>query len=224
MPLLIPNPILNPTSSSRTQRDIHTRDGSHVSEKPEECQKKPSSLARATGLIWLFVFMAMEPNSAFSDQPNFDSHSNQDVLNFSNHRATKKKKPTPPGEPAPPPPPGGRRHSGNPNSPPSLLLLAHQLRTSDRVGTKYFGITSGFQFTKPFPSIPQETSQSSSVIPAPGSIFLLVLAAHHRRRRMTYGGRPNHGRFHHHFVRSPSGPNDQSRDIAGINRCLVCSI
>ena len=152
MPLLIPHPILHPTRSSRNQRDIHTLAGAVVSAKSEGSQNQPRSLARGIGLTWLFLFMTMQPNSAFADQPNFDSHSNQDALDFSDHRQTKKKRPPPPGEPTPPPPPGGRRQAGKPKSPASLLLLAHQLGPSDHTAHPEFGNTSGLHFTKPSPS------------------------------------------------------------------------
>lgn len=213
MPLLHPHHILHPTPSSRTQRDIQTLDREIFSEKPEKRQNHLSSLACPTVLTWLFLSIAMEPNKTFADQLNFDSHSNQDTLDFSAHRESKKKKPPPPGEPVPPPPPGRRRHSGNTKNPPSLLLLSHQLQPSGHIGTNDFGITSGFHFTKPLTSLPLETLGNSGVIPTPSSLFLLVLAARHRRRRMTYGVCPNHGRFHHHFVRSPPGANHQSRGI-----------
>lgn len=213
MPLLIPRPILHLTRLSRNQINIHALDGAFASEKPEGSRNQPLSFTRAIGLAWLFVFMMMGSNRAFADQPNFDSHSNQDVLDFSDHRETKKKKPTPPGEPTPPPPPGGRQQSGNPKSPPSLLLLAHQLGPSDHTAPPDFGVTSGFHLTKPFPSAPQKNIEASGVIPTPSGLFLLVLATYHRRRRMTYGVRPNHGRFHHHFVRSSPGANDQSGGI-----------
>ena len=213
MPLLIPHPILHPTRSSRTPCDIHTLAGAVVSAESEGSQNQPRSLARAIGLTWLFLFMTMQPNKAFADQPNFDSHSNQDALDFSDHRQTKKKRPPPPGEPTPPPPPGGRRQAGQSKSPASLLLLAHQLGPSDHTAAPDFGATSGFHFAKPFPSAPHKNVGASGVIPTPSSLFLLVLAAHHRRRRMTYGVRPNHGCFHHHLVRSPPGANDQSGGV-----------
>ncbi len=213
MPLLIPNPILQPTGSSQTQRDIVIPHRALVSDRPKEIQSQPLSFACATGLIWLFVFMTMQPNRAFADQPNFDSHSNQDALDFSDHRQTKKKRPPPPGEPAPPPPPGGRRETGKPKSPASLLLLAHQLGPSNHTVPPDVGVTSGDHFTKPFPSATHKRLEASVVIPNPSSLFLLVLAAHHRRRRMTYGVRPNHGRFYHHLVRSPPGANDQSGGV-----------
>ena len=90
MPLLIPHPILHATRSPRTPRDIHTLAGAVVSAKSEGSQNQTRSLARAIGLTWLFLFMTMQPNSAFADQPNFDSHSNQDALDFSDHRQTKR--------------------------------------------------------------------------------------------------------------------------------------
>ena len=213
MPLQSPHPILHPTGSSRIQRNILIPNGASLSEKPEENQNQPKCFSCATGLIWLFVSMTMQPNTAFADQPNFDSHSNQDALDFSDHRQTKKKRPPPPGEPTPPPPPGGRRQAGKTKSPASLLLLAHQLGPSDHTAPPDFGDTSGFHFTKPFPLVPHQNVAASGAIPSPSSLFLLVLAAHHRRRRMTYGVRPNHGRFHHHFVRSAPGTNDQSGGI-----------
>ena len=213
MPQLISHPIRRPTGSSRTQRDIYSLGEAVISGKSEESQNQPLLLAHAIGLIWLFVLMTTQPNKAFADQPNFDSHSNQDALDFSDHRQTKKKRPPPPGEPTPPPPPGGRRQAGKPKGPASLLLLAHQLGPSDHTAHPEFGNTSGLHFTKPFPSAAQKSIEASGVIPTPSSLLLLVLAAHHRRRRMTYGVRPNHGCFHHHFVRSAPGTNDQSGGI-----------
>ena len=213
MPLLVPHPILHATRSPRTPRDIYTLAGAVVSAKSEGSQNQTRSLARAVGLTWLFLFMTMQPNTAFADQPNFDSHSNQDALDFSDHRQTKKKRPPPPGEPTPPPPPGGRRQAGKPKSPASLLLLAHQLGPSDPTAHPEFANTSGLHSTKPFPSAAQKSIGGSGAIPTPSSLLLLVLAAHHRRRRMTYGVRPNHGCFHHHLVRSPPGANDQSGGV-----------
>lgn len=216
MPLLNPHCTLHCThsqSQSQSQHDLDNLDGELFFVKTKNMQSQTSSPAWSLCLIWLLLLMTMEPNMVFADQPNFDSHSNQDALDFSAHRQTKKKKPTTPGEPVPPPPPEGLRHPGNLKSRPSLLVLAHQLRPSDHVGTKDFGLTSEFHFTKPVPSKPLEKPGASSVIPAPSSLFLLFLAARHRRRRMTYGVRPNHGRIHHYFVRSSPGPNDQSRGI-----------
>ena len=213
MPLLIPHPILHTTRSSRTPCDINTPTGAVVSAESEGSQNQPRSLARGIGLTWLFLFMTMQPNTTFADQPNFDSHSNQDALDFSDHRQTKKKRAPPPGEPTPPPPPGGRRQAGKPKNPASLLLLAHQLGPSDPTAHPEFGNTSRLHFTKPFPSAAEKSIGASGAIPSPSSLFLLVLAAHHRRRRMTYGVRPNHGCFHHHLVRSPPGANDQSGGV-----------
>ena len=213
MPLLVPHPILHATRSPRTPRDIYTLAGAVVSAKSEGSQNQTRSLARAVSLTWLFLFMTMQPNTAFADQPNFDSHSNQDALDFSDHRQTKKKRPPPPGEPTPPPPPGGRRQAGKPKSPASLLLLAHQLGPSDPTPHPEFANTSGLHSTKPFPSAAQKSIGPSGAIPTPSSLLLLVLAAHHRRRRMTYGVRLNHGCFHHHLVRSPPGANDQSGGV-----------
>ena len=212
MPLLNPHCTLDCTHS-QSQHDLHSLDGELFFEKAKIMQNQTSCQARPLCLIWLLLLMTMEPNMVFADQPNFDSHSNQDALDFSAHRQTKKKKPTTPGEPVPPPPPEGLRLPGNLKSPPSLLVLAHQLRPCDHVGTMDFGLTSEFHFTKPVPSKTHENPVVTSVIPAPSSLFLLFLAARHRRRRMTYGIRPNHGRIHHYFVRSSPGPNDQSRGI-----------
>jgi len=213
MPLLIPHPILHRTRSPRTPRDIYTLAGAVVSAKSEGSQYQTRSLARAVGLTWLFLIKTMQPHTTYADQPNFDSHSKQDALAFSDHRQTKKKRTPPPGEPTPPPPPGGRRQAGKPKSPASLLLLAHQLGPSDPTAHPEFGNTSGLHFTKPSPSAAEKSIGASGAIPTPSSLLLLVLAAHHRRRRMTYGVRPNHGCFHHHLVRSPPGANDQSGGV-----------
>lgn len=198
---------------SESQEGSYTFDEDFLPEQPVSIEQHPSSFTCSVCSICLLLLMTIEPNKVVADQPNFDSHSNQDVLDFSAHRPTKKKNPFPPGEPVPPPPPGGRQHIKSPKDPPSLLLLAHRMEPDHKFCIGDFGTISGFGFTKPFPLAPQQNLGSSSVIPSPSSLFLFLLAARHRRRRMTYGVRPSHGRFHHHFVRSPLGPNNQSRGI-----------
>ena len=165
----------------------------------------------------LLAFLTMPPNHANADEPNFASHSNQDVLDFSATRRAKKKRPFPPGEPVPPPPlppPGGRREGEDPRSQPSLLLVAHQLRGSDHLGTIDFATDEMPHLTKPFPTGPKKGLDAPNMIPSPSGLIALLLAGRHRRHRIAYGVRPNHGRFHHHFVRSPPGANDQSRDLS----------
>ena len=208
MPFPNPNYFCNPES----QEVSHTFDDDLLQPKSVNIGQQQNYFIRSLYSICLLLFMTTQPNKVLADQPNFDSHSNQDVLDLSAHSPTNKKKPPPPENPAPPPP-EGQQHPGYPKSQASLVLLAHRLKPHHQFCFEDFGTNSGFGITDPFPLAPQQHHGSSSVVPSPSSLCLFILAARHRRRRMTYGARPNHGCLHHHFVRSSPGPNNQSRGI-----------
>ena len=196
-----------------SQEDTHILDEDLWPKQSVSIEQQPSFFTWRLYLVCLLVLVTLKPNNVLADQPNFDSHSNQDVLDVSAHSPANKKKPPPPEDPAPPPPPEGQQHPGYPKSQASLIQLAHRLKPHHQFCFEDFGTNSGLGITDPFPLAPQQHHGSSSVVPSPSSLCLFILAARHRRRRMTYGARPNHGCLHNHFVRSSPGPNNQSRGI-----------